>query len=77
MKFLHLQKYDRTIGGLYIDLIKDEELEYFKKEIEREFKNDPALQQIHIARKIISMEARERGLSFTEFIKEEIKKLKE
>ncbi len=40
-----------------------------KKEIEREFPGDPALQQIHIARKLISREAKEKGLSFQEYIK--------
>ena len=40
-----------------------------KKEIEREFPGDPALQQIHIARKLISREAKEKGLSLKEYIK--------
>ena len=48
-----------------------------EQQIEKEFLNDLALQQIHIARKIISKEARAKGLSFFEFVKEEIKKLKD
>jgi len=39
------------------------------KEIEREFPGDPALQQIHFARKLISKEAKEKGMSFREYIK--------
>jgi len=40
-----------------------------RKEIEREFPGDPALQQIHLARKLISKEAKEKGLSLQEYIK--------
>ena len=39
------------------------------KEIEAEFPHDPALQQVHIARKIISRKAELEGLSVFEFIK--------
>ena len=39
------------------------------KEIEREFPGDPALQQIHYARKLISKEIKEKGLSLQEYIK--------
>jgi hypothetical protein len=37
--------------------------------VEEEFPNDPALQQVHIARKIIAREAELKGLSFLEYIK--------
>ena len=33
-----------------------------------DFPNDPALQQVHIARKILSREAEKEGLSFGEYI---------
>jgi len=49
--------------------IKKEEIEKIKKEIENEFQNDNALQQIHIARKIIAKEAELNGLSYLEYIK--------
>jgi len=39
------------------------------KEIEREFPGDPALQQIHYARKLISKEIKEKGMSLHEYIK--------
>ena len=39
-----------------------------KEEIEREFPGDPALQQIHIARRTISKEAREKGVTLQNYI---------
>jgi hypothetical protein len=45
------------------------EIEEIKKMVEEEFPNDPALQQIHMARKIIVKEAELKGLSFLEYIK--------
>jgi len=38
------------------------------KEIEREFPGDPALQQIHMARKLISQRAKKLGVSLHEYI---------
>lgn len=38
------------------------------REIEKEFPNDPALQQVHIARKIISYRAGLKGLTFIKYI---------
>ena len=43
--------------------------EKIKEEIENEFPDDPALQQVHIARKIIAKEAESKGLSYIEYIK--------
>jgi len=37
--------------------------------VENEFPDDPALQQVHIARKIISREAELEGINFLEYIK--------
>lgn len=45
------------------------EAEEIKRMIEKEFPNDPALQQVHIARKIIAREAELKGLSYIEYIK--------
>ena len=36
---------------------------------EKEFPNDPALQQVHITRKIVAKEAEYEGLSFLEYIR--------
>ncbi len=49
--------------------ITSEELEEIREMVEAEFPNDPALQQIHIARKIIAKEAEHEGLSYLEYIK--------
>jgi hypothetical protein len=38
------------------------------KEVEREFHGDPAFQQIHIARKLISQKAKKLGVSLHEYI---------
>lgn len=49
--------------------IKERDIEEIRKTVEKEFPNDPALQQVHIARKIIAKEAESEGLSFLEYIK--------
>lgn len=56
-------------------MIETEEIEKIKKEAEEEFPQDYALQQIHIARKILSAEAKQSGLSFAEYIKTQAKKI--
>lgn len=45
-----------------------EEIKRIRKEIEKEFPGDPALQEVHIARKIISKEAEIVGMSFGRYI---------
>lgn len=57
--------------------ITEKEIEGIKKMVEVEFPDDPALQQIHIARKIIAKEAELEGLSFLEYIKSLGKKVKD
>ena len=49
--------------------IKEKDYREIKKVIENEFPNDPALQQVHIARKIVAKEAASKGLSFFEYVK--------
>lgn len=44
-------------------------IEELRKAVEKEFPEDPALQQVHIARKILADEAREKGLSYLAYIK--------
>ena len=48
--------------------ISKAELKRIRAAVEKEFPNDPALQQVHIARKILSREAEKEGLSFGEYI---------
>ena len=52
-----------------MDEIEEIDVQKVKAMIEKEFPNDPALQQIHIARKIISEKAKLTGLSFPEYVK--------
>lgn len=49
--------------------IRKGDIQEIKVMIEEEFPDDPALQQVHIARKIIAKEAELEGLSFIEYIK--------
>jgi len=50
--------------------LSDTELKVITELVEREFPNDPALQQVHIARKIISREAKNAGMSLLEYASE-------
>ena len=52
-----------------MEKIKKKEIDKIEKMVEKEFPQDPALQQVHIARKIISKEAELAGLNFSEYIK--------
>jgi len=49
--------------------VKEKDFEEIRRAVEEEFPDDPALQQVHIARKIIAKEAEFEGLSFLEYIK--------
>ena len=48
------------------------EINKIKKDVEAEFPGDPALQQIHISRKILAKEAEIKGMSFIEYIRLQI-----
>ena len=50
-------------------MLNEQEINEIKKDIEKEFPNDFALQQIHIARKIIAREAEIKGIKYLEYIK--------
>ena len=45
-----------------------------QKDVKKEFPEDFALQQIHMARKLLSEEAKEKGIKFWKFIKMQVKK---
>ncbi len=49
--------------------IKEKDIEEIRRVVEKEFPNDPALQQVHTARKIIAKEAESEGLSFFGYVK--------
>ena len=57
--------------------ITGKEIEKIKKAVKGEFPNDPVLQQVHIARKIIAKEAKHAGLSFLGYIKSLRKQVKD
>ena len=54
---------------------RSNDLETIKKELEKEFPGDFALQQIHIARKILAKEAEEKGMNFIDYIQLQAKSL--
>ena len=49
--------------------ITEKEMEEVRKMVKAEFPDDHALQQVHIARKIIAKEAELEGLSFLGYVK--------
>jgi len=49
--------------------ITHEEMIEIKRKVKEEFPGDPALQQVHIARKMLAKEAELSGLSFVDYIK--------
>lgn len=49
--------------------LSESEIDAIRRTVEEEFPNDPALQQVHIARKIIALEAEKQGLSYVEYVK--------
>ena len=53
--------------------MEKERIERIKKDVEREFPEDFALQQVHVARKLLSEEAKEKGMSLWKYIKTQIK----
>lgn len=46
------------------------------RDIEKEFREDFALQQVHIARKLLSEDAKKRGIEFWKYIKMQAQKIK-
>ena len=52
-----------------MSLMPKNDFEHLRKKIETEFPEDPALQQIHLARKILAREAEEQKLSYFEYVK--------
>lgn len=72
---LRIQKYDKKsvntaeLPKVVLMKITEEELEEIKKMVKEEFPDDPALQQVHIARKIIAKKAEHEKLNYLEYIK--------
>ena len=49
-----------------MERLSKEEVEEIRREVMEEFPDDPALQQVHIARRILSLEAQKQGKSVAE-----------
>ena len=49
-----------------MERLSREEIEEIRRKVIEEFPDDPALQQVHMARRILSMEARKQGMTVTE-----------
>ncbi|MGD2248293.1 MAG: hypothetical protein PVF58_07780 [Candidatus Methanofastidiosia archaeon] len=66
-------EYDKGVNTtklpkVVIMIITEEELEEIKKMVKEKFSDDPALQQIYIARKIIAKKAEHAGLNYRQYI---------
>ena len=57
--------------------MEKERIEKIKREVEREFPSDFALQQVHMARKLLAEEAKEKEINFWEYIKLQVKEAKD
>jgi hypothetical protein len=52
----------------FMPKISKQELEEITRCVEEEFPEDPAMQQVHIARKILALEAEKAGMSYIDYI---------
>lgn len=44
-----------------MERLSEEEIEEIRREVMEEFPDDPALQQVHMARRILALEAQKQG----------------
>jgi hypothetical protein len=56
--------------------LSEKEIDDIRRAVEQEFPHDPALQQVHIARKIIAREAAREGLSYFDYVKLQVQQIK-
>ena len=57
--------------------MEKERIEKIKREVEREFPSDFALQQVHMVRKLLAEEAKEKGINFWKYIRLQVKEAKD
>jgi hypothetical protein len=53
----------------FMPKISKQELEEITRSVEEEFPDDPAMQQVHIAREILALEAEKAGMSYIDYIR--------
>ena len=49
-----------------MERLSEEEIEEIRREVMEEFPDDPALQQVHMARRILALEAKKQGKSLAD-----------
>jgi len=62
--------------GKDMSQITEEDMGEIRSAVEKKFPDDPALQQIHIARKIIAKEAELEGVSFLQYVRRRGKQIR-
>lgn len=49
--------------------ITKNELKRLQRSVEKDFPDDPAMQQVHLSRKILALEAKKAGMGYLEYIR--------